>query len=409
MSTYLFKNARLVDGSSPERSEPLNLLIENNQVREIGATVTSHTAEIIDLEHRTLMPGLIDAHVHVLVALLDLNANERLPDAIIMVRSLNIMQGMVMRGFTTVRDLGGATGALVQAAKEAPTPTPRLYVPGKALCQSGGHCDYRGPYDDNPKVKTGHPLGAMGRVCDGIAEVRKACREEIKGGADYIKVMANGGVSSPSDPIHFLAFSREELIAIVEEANNTGRYVSGHVYTDEAIRRVVEVGFHSLEHCNLIQPETARLAAEKGCCAVPTLVAYDRLASDGARFGLPAASVAKIDDVRLAGMESITIMREAGLPMAYGSDLLGPLHPYQSEEFLIRSRVLPTHEVIASATSVAAKLLRMEGKIGTLSPGAFADLIVVDGDPLKDISLLTEQGRYMPIIMQDGNFIKNTL
>ena len=156
----------------------------------------------------------------------------------------------------------------------------------------------------------------------------------------------------------------------------------------------------------MIDEATAKLAVEKGCIAVPTLVTYDKLASDGPSMGLPAASIAKVDDVRLAGMNSLEIMQNAGLPMAYGSDLLGGMQIHQSEEFIIRARVLKNHKVIESATSLAAKLLRLEGKVGTLSNNAYADLLVIDGNPLKDISLLTGQGKHMPIIMKGGHFVK---
>jgi imidazolonepropionase-like amidohydrolase len=276
------------------------------------------------------------------------------------------------------------------------------------LSQTGGHADFRGRHDDRLSPGTRHRLGALGRICDGIDEVRRAAREEIKGGADFIKTMANGGCASPTDPIHFLGFSRSELEAIVEEAHMAGTYVSAHLYTDDAIRRCVEAGVHSLEHCNLITPETAALAAAKGAVAVPTLVTYDKLASEGASLGFPPDSIAKVENVRAAGMDSLGIMRKAGLAMAYGSDLLGEMHRHQSEEFVIRGRALPAHEVIASATHVAAKLLRMEGKLGTVAPGAHADLVVVDGDPLKDLSLLTAQGRYIPLIMKGGAFVKRS-
>lgn len=407
MTTILFENARIVDGTSPEPSEPMSVLVEGDMVREVSPSINSASAQRINLAGKVLMPGLIDAHVHVIAGMANLGQNAKLPDPIVTVRAFRIMGEMLMRGFTTVRDLGGATSGLLAATQEAPWPTPRLNICGKALSQSGGHTDYRGPYDDTPTPKTGHTLGNLGRICDGVPEVRKAAREELKSGAHFIKVMANGGIASPTDPIHFLGFSREELIASVEEAENAGTYVAAHLYTDKAIRRAIECGIHSLEHCNLITSETAKFAVENDCISVPTLVTYEKLGVEGLALGLPPASVAKVDSVRLAGMESLTIMREAGLPMAYGTDLLGEMHRHQSEEFVIRSRVLPAHEVIASATHVAAKLLRMEGKIGCIAPGAFADLIVIDGNPLDDMSLLTDQGAHMPIIIRGGHFVKS--
>ncbi|MCJ9751350.1 amidohydrolase family protein [Neorhizobium sp. BETTINA12A] len=407
MTTILFENARIVDGTSQEPSEPMSVLVEGDMVREVSPSINSASAQRINLAGKVLMPGLIDAHVHVIAGMANLGQNAKLPDPIVTVRAFRIMGEMLMRGFTTVRDLGGATSGLLAATQEAPWPTPRLNICGKALSQSGGHTDYRGPYDDTPTPKTGHTLGNLGRICDGVPEVRKAAREELKSGAHFIKVMANGGIASPTDPIHFLGFSRDELIASVEEAENAGTYVAAHLYTDKAIRRAIECGIHSLEHCNLITSETAKFAVENGCISVPTLVTYEKLGVEGPALGLPPASVAKVDSVRLAGMESLTIMREAGLPMAYGTDLLGEMHRHQSEEFVIRSRVLPAHEVIASATHVAAKLLRMEGKIGCIAPGAFADLIVIDGNPLDDMSLLTDQGAHMPIIIRGGHFVKN--
>ncbi len=406
MASTLFTNARIVDGTAPEPGAPVSVLVEGATIREVGKSVTSAKAKTIDLKGKTLMPGLIDAHVHVVAGVADLGLNSRLPDSLVAVRSLMIMREMLLRGFTTVRDVGGADFGLKQATEEGNFPTPRLVISGKALSQTGGHADFRGRYDDRPSVTDRHRLGALGRICDGESEVRRAAREELKGGADFIKIMANGGCASPTDPIHFLGFSVGELEAIVEEARMAGTYVSAHVYTDDAIRRCVEAGVHSLEHCNIIGPETAKLAASKGAVAVPTLVTYDKLVSDGPKLGFPPDSIAKVDVVRSAGMESLAIMKKAGLTMAYGSDLLGDMHKYQSEEFVIRGRALPAHEVIASATHVAAKLLKLEGRIGTVAPGAYADLVVVDGDPLKDLALLTRQGRHIPLIMKGGAFVK---
>ncbi len=406
MASTLFTNARIVDGTAPEAGAPVSVLVEGGTIREVGKAVSSAKAKIVDLKGKTLMPGLIDAHVHVVAGVADLGRNAQLPDSLVTARSFVIMREMLMRGFTTVRDVGGADFGLKQATEEGHFPTPRLVISGKALSQTGGHADFRGRYDDAATPLTRHRLGALGRVCDGLDQVRRAAREEMKGGADFIKIMANGGCASPTDPIHFLGFSVSELEAIVEEARMAGTYVSAHVYTDEAIRRCVEAGVHSLEHCNLIEAETAKLAASRGAVAVPTLVTYDKLVIDGPKLGFPPDSVAKVDVVRSAGMNSLAVMKKAGLAMAYGSDLLGEMHKYQSEEFVIRGRALPAHEVIASATHVAAKLLKLEGKIGTIAPGAHADLIVVDGDPLKDLSLLTRQGKHMPLIMKGGAFMK---
>jgi imidazolonepropionase-like amidohydrolase len=406
VASTLFTNARIVDGTAPEAGAPVSVLVEGGTIREVGKSVTSAKAKTVDLKGKTLMPGLIDAHVHVVAGVADLGKNALLPDSLVTARSFVIMREMLLRGFTTVRDVGGADFGLKQATEEGHFPTPRLVISGKALSQTGGHADFRGRYDDRAAVSDRHRLGTLGRICDGLDQVRRAAREEMKGGADFIKIMANGGCASPTDPIHFLGFSVSELEAIVEEAKMAGTYVSAHVYTDEAIRRCVEAGVHSLEHCNLIQTETAKLAASKGAVAVPTLVTYDKLVSDGPKLGFPPDSVAKVDVVRSAGMESLAIMKKAGLAMAYGSDLLGEMHRYQSEEFVIRGRALPAHEVIASATHIAAKLLKLEGKIGTVAAGAYADLIVVDGDPLKDLSLLTRQGKHMPLIMKSGTFVK---
>jgi imidazolonepropionase-like amidohydrolase len=406
MASTLFTNARIVDGTSPEAGAPVSVLVEGGTIRDVGKAVSSAKAKVVDLKGKTLMPGLIDAHVHVVAGVADLGLNSRLPDSLVTARAFVIMREMLLRGFTTVRDVGGADFGLKQATEEGHFPTPRLVISGKALSQTGGHADFRGRYDDATTPVTRHRLGALGRVCDGLDQVRRAAREEMKGGADFIKIMANGGCASPTDPIHFLGFSVSELEAIVEEARMAGTYVSAHVYTDDAIRRCVEAGVHSLEHCNLIQAETARLAASRGAVAVPTLVTYDKLVSDGPKLGFPPDSVAKVDVVRSAGMESLAIMKKAGLTMAYGSDLLGEMHRYQSEEFVIRGKALPAQDVIASATFIAAKLLKLEGKIGAITPGAHADLIVVDGDPLKDLSLLTRQGKHMPLIMKGGAFIK---
>jgi imidazolonepropionase-like amidohydrolase len=410
MTSILFQNASILDGTAEAALADHHVLVENGTIREVSdRPITASSAQVVDLRGRTLMPGLIDCHVHVIATMADLGANAELPNTLVALRSAKIMREMLMRGFTTVRDLGGADHGLVMAIEEALIEAPRLVICGKALSQTGGHTDYRGRYHHRDVEHYGDRAGAMGRVVDGVDAVRRVAREEIKGGAQFIKIMANGGVSSPTDPIAFLGFSNDEVRAAVEEARNAQTYVAAHLYTDEAIRRAVECGVVSVEHGNLITPETARLVKEKGAFVVPTNVTFDYLAKEGASLGLPPSSVAKIEDVREQGMAALKILHEAGVMMAYGSDLLGEMHRHQSDEFILRGRVLPAVEVIRSATVHAAKVVRQEGKLGVVAPGAHADLIVVEGDPLADLSLLTGQGRHMPAIMKAGRFHKNQL
>ena len=400
----ILENASILDGSQDQALPAMSVIIEGRTIRDVtDRPVKLQGGTRLDLGGRTLMPGFIDAHVHLIASMANLGANALLPDALVALRAARLMAEMLGRGFTSVRDVGGATNGLRLAWQEGLMPGPRMTLSGKALSQTGGHGDFTGRSDPRDPVPVGRQLGALGRVVDGVDAVRRACREEIRAGADFIKIMANGGVASPTDPIAFLGFCEAEIRAAVEEARMAQTYVAAHLYTDEAIARAVACGVHSLEHCNLITEETARAAAAAGCVAVPTLITYEALNDEAAALGMGPESVAKIDDVRLAGMESLERMHRAGLPMAYGTDLLAGMHRRQSEEFAIRGRVLPAIEVIRSTTIHAARLLRQEGRIGCVTPGAWADLVVVTGDPLADLSLLA---RPLDAIMQDGRWIK---
>ena len=405
MTTTLLKNASILDVDAGSLSATCDVLIAEGRIAEIGSRAM--TAErVIDLKGRTLMPGLCDAHVHVIVPMNSFALLTKWSPFYTAIRAMPILRDMLMRGFTTVRDAGGADFGLARAVEEDLIPSPRILYSGKALSQSGGHTDYRGPYNNRDASWYAGQLGAMGRICDGVSEVRRAVREELKGGAQFVKVMADGGVSSPSDPVGYLVFSVEELTAMVEIAKGFGTYASGHLYSDEAIVRALDCGFECIEHGNLIGDATIERVAREGISVVPTNITYDVLARCGADFGLPAESVAKIADVREAGLERLEKMHEAGVLMGYGSDLLGGMQTEQSGEFPLRGRYLPADAVIRSATVDAAKVLRMEGRIGTIAPGAFADLIAVDGDPLKDLDLLTGQGAHMKLIMQGGKAVK---
>ena len=406
MPTILFKNAALLDPLQPDLREGHDVLVEDSLIKEVSdRQLTANADQVIDLKGKTLMPGLIDLHVHAVAVELNLAQQMHMPNVLVTLRSTLLLRGMLRRGFTTVRDAGGAGYALKQAIETGLTDGPRLFVSGRALSQTGGHGDMRARSDylaSESPCSCCVRVGALARVVDGVDAVRKAAREELQMGADQIKIMASGGVASPTDPVGAFGYSEDEIRAIVAEAQARQTYVLAHAYTAEAIARAVRCGVRTIEHGNLIDLPTARLMAEKGAYVVPTLVTYEALANEGAQYGLPAESVAKIADVRDAGLRSLKIYQEAGVKMGFGSDLLGPSQRLQSDEFRIRAEILGPREAVASATVIGAEVLGMEGKLGRIVPGAFADLLVVEGNPLRDVSCLLGQGERIPLVMKAG-------
>jgi len=246
-------------------------------------------------------------------------------------------------------------------------------------------------------------------VADGVDEVRKVAREQMRQGADHVKIMMSGGVASPYDPLDSLQFSDGEVKAAVEEATAFGRYVCAHAYSAKAIIRAAKFGVRTIEHGNLIDDTAAKLMAQKDMFLVANLVTYYAMKERAAKWGMTAESLEKNEIVLQGGLKSLEICKRQGVPVAYGSDLLGELHWDQSNEFTIRQAVMSPIEIIRSATLIGADVLRMPGKVGTLKAGAFADLIVVDGNPLKNLALLVDQGKHLSAIMKGGKFHKNRL
>ncbi|MBG03459.1 MAG: peptidase M38 [Rhodospirillaceae bacterium] len=405
----LFKNFELLDVVDGVLKSGYQLLVQDGHIAalETGA-IAANGAKEIDLGGHTLMPGLIDCHVHIHPLILP-TTPQMLP-SLITAHALSTLEGMLMRGFTTVRDAGGADAGHRQAVEQGLTPGPRLFVAGRAISQTGGHGDPRTSANQfEPCECAAHLSGfGLGRIADGVAEVRKAVRDEIRQGADQVKLMAGGGVTSQSDPIDQLQYSDDEISAVVDEARRSHTYVMAHVYTAAGIRRCIELGVRTLEHANLIDEGAAKLAAEAGAYMVPNLICYDNLGKRGLELGYTPEAMAKLGDVAEAGARSLEIAANAGLKLAYGTDI-SRSPELQSDEFLLRAEVQKPADIIRSATLVGAEVVRMPGKLGVLAEGAIADLLAVDGNPLEDLRVLTNQGEKMPVIMKEGVVIKNTL
>ncbi len=424
MAIYHFKNFEMLDPEAGELRGGHELAVEGDTIREISAKPIKLTdASVVDCGGRTLMPGLIDSHVHVVLSEVVIRNLESVPLTLMTARAARLMRAMLDRGFTSVRDTGGADWGLKEATDKGLLPGPRLFIAGRAIGPTGGHSDGRRRTDFGSRCQCCNALSFSMGIADGITEVRRAVREEMRQGCDQVKIMMSGGVASPYDPLDSLQFSVGEVEAAVEEARAFGRYVCAHAYTPDAITRAANAGVRTIEHGNLIDDASARLMAEKGmfddACArlmaekgmflVANLVTYFEMKKHAAEYGMNSDMLAKNDLVIDGALKSLEICKRHGVPVAYGTDLLGQLQVAQSEEFTLRAEVLSPAEIIRSATTIGAQVTRMEGKIGCLKPGAFADLIVVDGDPLKNLALFGEEGRHLSVIMKGGRFHKNRL
>jgi imidazolonepropionase-like amidohydrolase len=410
MDLYHFKNFQMLDPDAGELLGGHELIVEDDSIKEVSAQpIKLAEASVIDCGGRTLMPGLIDSHVHVVLSEVAIRNLESMPLTLMTARAAALMRKMLNRGFTSVRDTGGADWGLKEATDKGLLAGPRLFIAGRAIGPTGGHSDSRRRTDLGARCHCCNALTFAMGIADGVSEVRRAVREEMRQGCDQVKIMMSGGVASPYDPLDSLQFSVDEVTAAVEEARAFGRYVCAHAYTPEAITRAAHAGVRTIEHGNLIDDASAKLMAEKGMFLVANLVTYFEMKKHAAEYGMTSDMLAKNDLVIDGALKSLEICKRHGVPVAYGTDLLGQLQVAQSDEFTLRARVLSPAEIIRSATTIGAEVVRMEGKLGCLKPGAFADLLVVDGNPLKNLKLLQEQGQHLSVIMKGGRFHKNRL
>lgn len=403
-TALLVRRADVLDVVAGEYLEGHDVLAVDGRIAEVGVGLRAPAdARVLDGSGRRLLPGLVDGHVHVTAATADESALPTWPASYAALHAARLMGAMLDRGFTTVRDVGGADAGLARAQSEGLLRGPRLLFGGKALSQTGGHGDARGPGQDAAEDDRACP--GLGRVVDGVDALRVAARDELRRGAHHLKVMAGGGVASPTDRIDSTQYSMAELRAVVEEAAAANRYVAAHAYTARAVNRALEAGIRSIEHGNLLDDRSIELLLAHDAFLVPTLVTYQALKEEGMEHGLSRDSWDKVDTVLGGGLGALERAARGGVRIVYGSDLLGGMQRHQAREFRIRAEVQPVPDVIRSATTVAAELVGLVGEIGVVAPGAHADLLLVDGDPLTDAGVLAEPETHLRVVVQAGRLV----
>lgn len=411
MAITVFSGCFLIDCTGRDPLEGAAVVVEDARVADVIPSgrvgALKGPVATLDLRGQTLMPGLTDAHVHICAVEANIAEQHRLlPPSLIAAKALRRLEQALMQGFTTVRDAGGADWGFREAVNQGIVAGPRLLVSGQYLSQTGGHGDKRRRAELILPIEG--CLGMIGMIADGPDEVRKAAREQIRRGVDQIKVMASGGAMSPADELDTTQYTVAELRAAVEEAQAANTYVLAHAYSGAAVLNAVDAGVRSIEHGNLIDEAAARALRDAGAFLVPTMITYEAIWREGKAYGIGEHQLQKINLAREKSVESLALARRLGLKIGSGSDLLGDMMAYRAHELELKAQVLTPMEVLVSATRTNAELFRMQDRIGTVEPGKYADLLVVKGNPLKDLRLFQNPDN-LRLIMKDGVAYKQTL
>jgi imidazolonepropionase-like amidohydrolase len=404
MSTTLFLNARLVLDDADELTEPRRVTVDGNRIGSVGGDGPAPEADlVIDVGGRTLMPGLIDAHAHVTGLSLSPRNIEATADEIAAAAN-DYLQTALMDGFTTVREAGGADHRIARRLEQGDVVGPRLFYSGRALTQTGGGADFRTMDESVDPCGHATPHTVMSVIVDGPDQVRRAAREELRLGATQLKLFASGGVVFPAKShATRYEFSQPELEAAVEEAAARDTYVMAHAYSDEAVRRCLKAGVRSIEHANFVTEDTVALMGEHGAFFDPTFISLVQRVESAGETGLSETIVHNVTHAIEHGRTVYGWARKHGVPIALGTDLWGTdARRSQLRELALRTELDESRNVVRSATTVNAELLMKTGQLGTIRRGAFADLLVVQGDPLRDARVLCHPEENLLLVMKDG-------
>lgn len=384
----VIRNAKRLDVEKMTFVEDGPLVADSGRIVSIDENARADVE--IDAKGSFMLPGFIDAHVHFRLATLDFAKLQRWSEVEFGIVMARLAKETLRRGFTTVRDLGGDVEGLIRAIRSGSAQGPRIFRAGRMLSQTGGHGDAESGPRPVPTCACEMRHTAFGIVADGPDAVRKAARHNLRDGSDFLKIHVSGGVASPADPLESVQYTPDEIAAACEEARHRQTYVAAHAYSAESIIMAVENGVHTIEHGNMIDAKAAAAIVQQGAVMVPTLSTYEAMDLIGRKMGFPAANLAKNNKVLEAGLRSLEIAREAHVTLGWGTDLIGESQPRQRREFAIRAEVETPEEILRSMYVVNPKLCGLAGEIGTLTPGAAADIVLTKVNPLENISALGE-------------------
>jgi len=407
--SVVFEHATLLDCTGRDPQPDSRVVVEDGRIQRIGASsgpAGPRGARAIDCQGRTLMPGLLDAHVHLAIVDLDAAAEVALPPAVLAMRIAGVIEATLDAGFTTVRDAGGLDWGFKEAVRLGLIRGPRIFISGAFISQTGGHGDHR-ERTSRATFPVVPGLASESILVDGPDAVRWAAREVLRRGADQIKVMASGGAASPTDELDHVQFSVDELAAAVEVAGAVGTYVLAHAYGPRAIQNCLKAGVRSIEHGNFLDEETAdEMLRKSDTFLVPTVITYELMSRLQPGDGWTADMARKIRQGLTGAYDALGLAYEKGLRIGSGSDVLADMQGEKGKEIACQARVMGAMNAIIAATKTNAALMRIEKEAGTVEEGKRADLIVLDADPLSDPAIFADPAHVRMVVL-GGDVVKD--